>query len=63
MKVIVPLNFSDEERIMIAWDQGEKGKATREVIRDWIFGLIGNGLMNIADRQDDEARNDGITRY
>lgn len=63
MKVIVPLNFDDEERKMIAWDQDGKGKATRKMIRDWVFNAVSNRIMNIYDRQDDESRNDRITRY
>jgi hypothetical protein len=57
MKVAMTFNFTEEERRQIAWDrEGSdfKAPATHQMIRDWLFGLVGNGLMGIADRQDEE---------
>lgn len=54
MKVIVPLNFDEEELMQIAWDRGRKGRATRKMVREWVFNIVCNRFMDIADRQDEE---------
>lgn len=58
LKVIVPLTFDDEELRQIGWALTDSGKrrATRQMVRDWVFSVVSNAFMGLADRQDEEER-------
>lgn len=48
--------FTDDERKAIAKHFGERGKATRQTIRDWIDMQVQTTLRDVVDDATEEAR-------